>query len=190
MSPFNCTPRVCNESESSRHGRVVLCVAPNLKIVMPWSPVMSCRMLSCRVMSHMCELSYRRHDTTAGDTTRFSLPIQLNGSVHTYAARPRLVVTTKSCCHKNRSGSDLITLEAIFVVCHSDNIKKTAKENGFHRNLTWVYKFMTQQQPFMSQYLQFNVTAVQFYDVNYRLTSFSIQSPVKCDQNFWIRFLE
>ena len=30
-----------------------------LKIVMPWSSIMSCRMLSCRVVSHMCELSLR-----------------------------------------------------------------------------------------------------------------------------------
>ena len=28
-----------------------------LKIVVPWSSVLSCRMLSCRVVSHMCELS-------------------------------------------------------------------------------------------------------------------------------------
>ena len=48
-----------------------------------------------------------------GDTTRqyatrpvFSLPIQSNGSVPTYAARPSLVVTTKSCDNKNRFGSD------------------------------------------------------------------------------------
>ena len=27
-----------------------------LKIVMPWSSVLSCRMLSCRVVLHMCEL--------------------------------------------------------------------------------------------------------------------------------------
>ena len=47
-------------------------------------------------------------DTTRQQATRpvLSLPIQSNGSSHTYAARPRLVVTTKSCCHKNRSGSD------------------------------------------------------------------------------------
>ena len=31
----------------------------------------SCRILSCRVVSPMCELGYRRHDTTACDTTRF-----------------------------------------------------------------------------------------------------------------------
>ena len=52
--------------------------------------------------THTC----RRHDTTVCDTTRFSLPILSNGSVHTYAARPSLVVTTKSCYNKNRSGSD------------------------------------------------------------------------------------
>ena len=81
-----------------------------------------------------------RHDTTRQHATRpvFSLPIQLNGSVHTYAARPSLVVTTKAAATK-------IALEAIFVACRSDSIKKIAKENSFHSNLTWVYKLKTQE---------------------------------------------
>ena len=47
-------------------------------------------------------------DTTRQYATRpvFSLPIQSNVLVHTYAARPSLVVTTKSCNNKNRSGND------------------------------------------------------------------------------------
>ena len=49
-------------------------------------------------------------DTTRHDSMRhdpfFSLPIQSNRSVHTYAARQCLVVTTKSGGTKNRSGSD------------------------------------------------------------------------------------
>ena len=54
-------------------------------------------------------------------------------------SRPGLVVTTKTAATK-------MALEAIFVVCRSDNIKKTAKENSFHKNLTsGVYKFMTQE---------------------------------------------
>ena len=54
------------------------------------------------------QFTHRRHDTTRHHATRpvFSLPIQSNGSVNTYAARPSLVVTTKSCWNKNRSGSD------------------------------------------------------------------------------------
>ena len=106
------------------------------------------------------QFTHRRHDTTRQHATRpvFSLPILSNGSVHTYAARPSLVVTTKSCDNKNRSGSDFIALEAIFVVCRRDSIKKTAKENSFHRNLTWVYKFMTKEQSLNSQSLQFKVT--------------------------------
>ena len=36
----------------------------------------------------------------------FALTIQSNGSFHTFAARPILVVSTKSCCNKKRSGSD------------------------------------------------------------------------------------
>ena len=31
-----------------------------LKTVVAWSSVVSCRMLSCRVVSPMCELSFRR----------------------------------------------------------------------------------------------------------------------------------
>ena len=54
------------------------------------------------------QFTHRRHDTTRQHATRpvFSFPIQSNGSVHTYAARQCLVVTTKSCDNKNRSGSD------------------------------------------------------------------------------------
>ena len=33
-----------------------VCVAPNLKTVVSWSSVLLCRMLSCRVVSPMCEL--------------------------------------------------------------------------------------------------------------------------------------
>ena len=53
-----------------------------------------------------------------------------------------------------------IALEAIFVMCRSDSIKKTAEENSFHRNLTWFSKLMTQEYSLKSQYLQLNVTQV------------------------------
>ena len=60
------------------------------------------------------QFTHRRHDTTRQYATQplFSLLIQSNGSVHTYlyAARPSLVVMTKSCCNKNRSGSDFCRL--------------------------------------------------------------------------------
>ena len=52
---------------------------------------------------------------------------------------------TMSGCHDKKTAATIIALEAIFVVCRSDSIKKIAKENSFHRNLTWVYKFMTQE---------------------------------------------
>ena len=54
------------------------------------------------------QFTHRRHDTTRQHATQpvFSFPIQSNGSVHTYAARQCLVVTTKSCDNENRSGSD------------------------------------------------------------------------------------
>ena len=61
---------------------------------------------------------------------------------------------------RQRAATTRIALEAIFVVCRSDSIKKTAKENSFHRNLTWLYKFMTQEQSLKSQSLQFKVTEV------------------------------
>ena len=59
-----------------------------------------------------------RHDTTACDTTSFFAHYNQNGSVHTYSARPSLVISTKSCCNKK-------TMEAIFAMCRSDIIKKT-----------------------------------------------------------------
>ena len=61
---------------------------------------------------------------------------------------------------RQKAATTKIALEAIFVVCRSDSIKKTAKENSFHRNPTWVYKFMMQEYSLKSQYLQLNVTQV------------------------------
>ena len=61
---------------------------------------------------------------------------------------------------RQRAATTKIALEAIFVVYRSDSIKKTAEENSFHSNLTWVYKFMTQVQSLKSQRLQFKVTEV------------------------------
>ena len=46
---------------------------------------------------------------------------------------------------RQKAATTKIALEPIFVVCRSDSITKTAKENSLHRNLTWVYKFMTQE---------------------------------------------
>ena len=66
---------------------------------------MGCMFFTLKASSH-------RHDTTRQHVTRplFSLPIQSNGLVHTYAARPSLVVMTKSCCNKNQSGSDFCSV--------------------------------------------------------------------------------
>ena len=61
---------------------------------------------------------------------------------------------------RQKAAAPKIALEAIFVVCRSDSIKKTAKENSFNRNLTRVYKFMTQEYSLKSQYLQLDVTQV------------------------------
>ena len=61
---------------------------------------------------------------------------------------------------RQKAAAPKIALEAIFVVCRGDIIKKSAKENNFHRNLTWVYKFMTQEYSLKSQYLQLNVTQI------------------------------
>ena len=52
---------------------------------------------------------------------------------------------------RQKAATTKITLEAIFVMCRSDGIKKTEKGNSFH-------KFMTQEYSLKSQYLQFNVT--------------------------------
>ena len=46
---------------------------------------------------------------------------------------------------RQKAAATKIALKASLVMCRSNSIKKTAKENSFHRNLTWVYKFMTQE---------------------------------------------
>ena len=56
------------------------------------------------------QFTQTRHDTTACDTTPFFASHSINRSVHTYAARPSLVVMTKSCCNKNQSGSDFCSV--------------------------------------------------------------------------------
>ena len=64
--------------------------------------------LPCSGGKGTLKASSHTDDTARQHATRpvSSFPIQLNGSVHTYAARRSLVVTTKSCCNKKRSGSD------------------------------------------------------------------------------------
>ena len=62
------------------------------------------------------------------------------------------------CSSRQKAAATKIALEAIFVMCCSDSIKKTAKENSFNRNLIWVYKFTMQEWSLKPQYLQFNVT--------------------------------
>ena len=54
---------------------------------------------------------------------------------------------------RQKAAATKIALEAIFVMCRSESIKKSAKETSFHRNLTWVYKFMTQELSLRSQYI-------------------------------------
>ena len=61
---------------------------------------------------------------------------------------------------RQKAAAPKIPLEAISVVCRSDSIKKTVKENNFHKNLTWFSKFMMQEYSLKSQYLQLNVTQV------------------------------
>ena len=46
---------------------------------------------------------------------------------------------------RQKAAATKIALEAIFVVCRSDSIKKTAKENSSHINLTLVHTFMMQK---------------------------------------------
>ena len=46
---------------------------------------------------------------------------------------------------RQKAAATKIALVAIFVMCPSDSTKKIAEENSFRSNLTWVYKFMTQE---------------------------------------------
>ena len=68
-----------------------------------------CQHSKCEAtLTYMIKASSHIDDTTRQHTTRpiFSLTIQSYGSVHTYAARQCLVITTKSCDNKNCSGTD------------------------------------------------------------------------------------
>ena len=46
---------------------------------------------------------------------------------------------------RQKAAATKIALEEIFIVCRSDSVVKTAKENSFHIDLTWVHKFMMQE---------------------------------------------
>ena len=61
---------------------------------------------------------------------------------------------------RQNAAATKIALEAIFVMCCSDNIKETGTRNSFHTNLLWFYKVMTQDEHLKSQYLQFDVIEV------------------------------
>ena len=78
-----------------------------------------------------------RHDSMLHDPFFRSLYNQMDQFTHMQHDQVR--------SSRQKAAATKIALEAIFVVCRSDSIKKIAKENSFHRNLTLVYKFMTQE---------------------------------------------
>ena len=86
---------------------------------------------------------------------------------------------------RQKAAATKIALEAIFVVCRSDSIKKTAKENSFHTNLTWVLKFMMQK--IVSEV---TIPSVLRYPCNSFMMSTTFRRHVKFDQSFRIRFLD
>ena len=86
------------------------------------------------------QFTHRRHDTTQQHATRpvFRFPYnQMDQFTH--------MQHDQVWSSRQKAAATKIALEPIFVLCRSDSIKKTAKENSFHRNLTWAYKFMTQE---------------------------------------------
>ena len=95
-------------------------------------PVVSCRI---KASSHIGDTT--RHDTMRHDPFFRSPYNQMDQFTH--------MQHDQVWSSRQKAATTKIVLEAIFVVCRSDSIKKIAKENIFHRNLTWIYKFMTQE---------------------------------------------
>ena len=95
-----------------------------------------------------------RHDTTACDTTRFFAP-------HTVKwISSHICSTTKSGRHDKELRQQK-SLWKRFLSCVAATVsRKLLKKTVSYRNLTWVYKFMTQEQSLKSQSLQFKVTEV------------------------------
>ena len=108
------------------------------------------KLIPVKASSHIGDTT--RHDSMRHDPFFRSLYNQMDQFTH--------MQHDNVLSSRQKAAAPKIALEAIFVVCRSDSIKKTAKENSFHRNLTWVYKFMTQEYSLTSQYLQLNLIQV------------------------------
>ena len=115
-----------------------------------------------------------RHDTTACDTTRIFAHNTIKWISSHICSKTKSGRHDKKLRQQNRSGSD-------FCRVSQRRYQENCKRNSFHRNLTWVNKYMTQEESLKSQTLP----RYQFYYVKYFLTSFSF---IKLDLNFWITF--
>ena len=92
------------------------------------------RVLGIKASSHIGDTT--RHDSIRHDPFFRSTYNQMDQFTH--------MQHDNVLSSRQKAAATKIALEAILVVCRSDSIKKTAKENSFHRNLTWAYKFMTE----------------------------------------------
>ena len=98
--------------------------------------VACCRVVSCRLCVNWPIDDTTRHDSMRHDPFFRSPYNQMDQFTH--------MQHDNVLSSRQQAATTKIALEAILVVCCSDGIKKTAEENSFHRNLTWVYKFMTE----------------------------------------------
>ena len=205
----------------------------------------SCRMLSCRVVSPMCELAFIRHDTTGCDTTNFF-------ASHTIKwISSHLCSTTTSGQHDKKLRQQKLLWKR-FLSCVAATVSRkllkkavsTGISPGFinlwRKNSLWSHNTFSLTLPkpmcelafirhdttrqdatrpifllpiqsngsvhtyaapgFINLWRKnslwshntFSLTLPkqQFYVVIYLLTSLSFKSPVKFDQNYWIRFLD
>ena len=99
--------------------------------------VACCRVVSCRLCVNWPIDDRTRHDSMRHHPF-FRLPYnQMDQFTH--------MQHDQVWSSQQKAAATNIALEAIFVVCRSDSIKKTANENSFHRNFPKVYKTMTQE---------------------------------------------
>ena len=97
--------------------------------------LLTCLVMTFKPSSHICNTT--RHDSMRHDPFFRSPYNQMDQFTH--------MQHDNVWSSQQKAAARKIALEAIFVVCRSDSIKKTATENSFHRNCTLNYKFLTQQ---------------------------------------------
>ena len=103
----------------------------------------SCRMLSCRVVSSMCELAIMQHVQVWSSRQNGSCRM-LSCRVVSSMCELAIMQHVQVWSSRQKAAATKFALEFLSCVAATVSLK-IAKENSFHINLKWVHKFMMQE---------------------------------------------